>query len=330
MNGTKLGLLFFLFFLPVLVQAQDMKICGETSSDVVIMLDRTLSVSPENRQKEADAAQKLVALLLENPENNVAVGRFGAGDCETSYRNYLSGKDWVDAEILNKLSRDLTAINAGISQNMTEHSCGGTDLHDAVEIAWGELKFGENPNRVLILISDGDPNQPLDEAAARFEALAAAERAKENEVRIFTIAFDAAASEDVENRKRLAIMASHDSIDNSEGEVDAAEQEMENTDGDDFFIAPSGEHLEKVFRNIGEAILCPEEKEEPEKIFQTDEKPQTPEEVPSEEVVPHSPSLFLQGGGCCLVENPEARATGWTALLSIALFSLPGLTCKRL
>jgi hypothetical protein len=300
MDTKQTGLFLILLLLPCIAAAQEARPCGETASDVVIMLDRTSSVSPEDRQKEAEAAQRLSALLLENPENRVALGRFGAGDCEISYRNYLSGRDWVDAEILNKLSNDLTQLGAAITQNMAEHSCGGTDLHDAIEIASGELTFGENPNRVLILISDGDPNQPLDEAAARHEAIAAAEQAKQNDIRIFSIAFDAATAEDVENRRRLATMASHDSSDGSKDEVDAVEQEAENTDGDDFFIAPGGEHLEKVFRHIGEVILCPVENKEAEKIFQTDEKPQASETTAPAEPTHPIPTLFLQGGGCSL------------------------------
>jgi hypothetical protein len=327
---TPIGFLLILFSLPLTGHAEESKICGETPSDVVITLDRTSSVSPENRQKEAEAAKKLATLLLENSENRVAVGRFGAGDCESSYRNYLSGNDWVDAEILNKLSNNPVMLHQTISENMNEHSCSGTDLHDAVEVASEELKLGENPNRVLILISDGDPNQPIDEAVARFQALAAAEQARENNIRIFTIAFDAAALEDVENRRRLAAMASHDSSDGSEGEVDATEQEAENTDGDDFFIAPSGEHLEKVFRHIGEAILCPVEKKEAEKIFQTDEKPLPAEETVSEEIPPPTPSLFLQGGGCSLAGNSNAPHAGWKPLIALLLFSLPGLSCMRL
>jgi von Willebrand factor type A domain-containing protein len=329
MARRQIGLFLIFLLLPLGAAAQETKTCGETASDVVIMLDRTSSVSAENRQKEAEAAQKLAALLLEKPENRVAVGRFGAGDCQSGYQNYLSGKDWVDAEILNKLSNDSALLNQMISQNMGEYSCGGTDLHDAIEVAAAELNYGKNPNHVLILISDGDPNQPVDEATARSLALAAAEQVKENNIRIFTIAFDAAAVEDVENRRRLAAMASHDSTDGSEGEVDPTEQETENTDGDDFFIAPTGDNLEKVFRHIGEAILCPEDKKPPEKIFQTDEKPMPAEGTPTEESPPPNPTLYLQGSGCSLSGNPKSHQTGWT-LLPLLLFSLPGLAWQRL
>lgn len=300
--------------------------CGQIPSDTVLMLDRTSSVSPEERQKEVEAATILIALLLENSGNRVSIGRFGAGSCESSYRNYFTLRDWVDAEILLPLSGDGETLHETLTQNMNEPSCGGTDLMDAIETASGELEWPGNSGRIIILISDGDPNQPLSLTEARRKALAAAAEAKAMGIRIFTIAFDASTANDQENRGLLATMASHDSLDLSKGEVDAGEQESENTDGDDFFIAPNAEHLEPIFRTIGEAILCPDDDEEEQNVFETE----TPQQAAAEEVSPPSPASFLQGSGCSLNGNPRPPRTGWRSLAALWVFSLPGLAYPRL
>lgn len=299
--------------------AQTAPACGETPSDVVLMLDRTASVSPEDRQKEADAAAKLVDLLLEHPQNRVAVGRFGAGDCQTSYQNWYQHTDWVDAELLETLSRDNSKLKTGISRGMGEESCGGTDLHDAIDVAQNELDFGDNPNQVLILISDGDPNQPLDETKARALALESANQSKESGTRIFTIAFDASSAGDVENRARLASLASNHSQDDSEGEVEETEKNQENSDGDDFFLAPSGDDLERVFRHIGQIILCEEKARESKKseneLIQKDFN--EPEPV-AQQNLPGG-TLQFQGSGCSLGANHPVQDLGLLIMVMLPL-----------
>ncbi len=163
--------------------------CGETPSDVVIMLDRTLSVSPQNRQKEAEAAKKLVELLLSHGESQVAVGRFGAGECQENRYNMMRKIQAPMAEILAGLSRDQGFLKAAIDGHMTSANCDGTNLEDAIQFAHSELANGSHPNKVVILISDGDPNRPLHEDYARGVALQAAEGAKKLGVRIFSITY---------------------------------------------------------------------------------------------------------------------------------------------
>lgn len=245
-------ILFVLFLLGPMtlspkLEAQDFRQeCGQIPSDVFLMLDRTGSVSDEERTKEAEAAKTLVRLLLEQTTNQVAVGAFGSEKCLSGY----------PATLLAPLGEQEDELFQAIDAGMVNSSCGGTNLRDPLQLAGEVLDQGHNPNRVFILISDGDPNYPNEGPGPRQLAIEAAENLKDEGIRVFTIAFDATLYNDETNRQTLATMASNASQDDSEGEVDAQEQTQENQDEDDFFIAPRAADLERVFRNIGEIILC--------------------------------------------------------------------------
>lgn len=220
--------------------------CGELPSDIFLMLDRTGSVRDAERAKEAEAAKTLVQLLLENTDNRVALGAFGSENCLPGF----------PASTLSELNENQDELFQAIDAGMRDSSCGGTNLADPIQLASVVLDQGQNSNRIFILISDGDPNFPRETPGPRQAALDAAARLKDEGVRIFTIAFDAGQVNDETNRATLAQMASHISQDDSQGMVEPEEQALENQDEDDFFIAPRAEDLERVFKNIGEIILC--------------------------------------------------------------------------
>lgn len=228
--------------------------CGRSNVDVVLLLDRTGSISDENRDLIQAAAQDLVTILLnENPDNRVGLIRFGSSYCQETD---LSPEEASLGEVLHELSGELPALAQTLNEALSEPSCGGTNLEDPLRDAEEVLASGTNPHKALVLISDGQPNLPFAEMSPTALALAAAQDLKINDTRIFTIAFDASSESDQGLRDLLAQMASEGAEDNTIGDVDANEQAAENQDGDDFFIAPQGSDLAPVFRNIGDVILC--------------------------------------------------------------------------
>lgn len=342
--------LMAIFFLSTLLPCRDVSaqeqggLCGETPSDILLMLDRTGSVRDSERAKEAEAAKHLVDLLLDQSENRIALGAFGPG---------ISGPQ-SEAEILSRLGKDPETLKHAVDTGMTKASPGGTNLFSALETAHNELDFGNNPNRVLILISDGNPNLPhyinIDLSGSSASdpsnlALNAAINLKNDGIRIFTIAFDA--SDDKASRVRLATMASHESVDDTDVLVDEEDQTRENQDGDDFFIAPTAADLDRVFKTIGEIILCddqdpctkdrcasdghchydpnpacesPPSKCEgencPDKIFQDFEN----DRIPAAQTVPDlqtqgSGANMVQGGGLACSLGPIPQVFDWGTLL---------------
>lgn len=226
--------------------------CGAEPVDVAIVLDRTGSVSNSNRALEANAAKQLLALLANiDAGHHASIIRFAAKDCN----------DGVDPNGSSEVITPLSGINPGtlaafendVDSAMSSSSCSGTNLKDAVDKAHAVLNGGVYDQKYIILISDGEPNKPQNPVSS---ASAAATSAKEDGIKIFTIAFDAGASGDASDRALLASMATQDSDDDSVGSVSEQEKEFENSDGDYFFIAPDGNDLASIFNKISEVLLC--------------------------------------------------------------------------
>lgn len=258
--------------------------CGRVPADVVLILDHTGSIAAENRELIRMAAQDLIEILLtENPDNRIALGRFGSIDCvdlsvDPTVDTYLASL----GEIFHPLSGDTLSLTSSLSNALLYSSCGLTNLEDPLRDAEEALATGNNPNKMVVLLSDGQPNIALGGADPIDLALQAAEDLKNNEVRLFTIAFDASLASDEELRDLLAQIASQPSQDDPLGDVDDTEKQMENQDGDDFFIAPNGEDLAAVFSSIGEIILC---EAEPKNQTETNSK-----ELPGEASAESPPS----------------------------------------
>ena len=210
-------------------------------ADIVIMLDRTGSVSTSYRVAEATAAKDLVSSFEEalDPENRpyISVGAFG---------DNTNGGD--EAFIVVGLTKDYGDVYAAIDDVMAFASRGGTNLADAVSVAQAELMSHSSVRDILVLTSDGDPNEPC-----RFwwwncdpeqAALDAAYAAKQAGIEIFCIAFGA----DDAGKDLLAAMAT-DSANHDPPEV-------ENNDSDHFFIGPLNSAIEAIFLALVEEI-CP-------------------------------------------------------------------------
>lgn len=219
--------------------------CGQIPADIVLMLDRTPSVSPSNRQLEAEAAKSFVdKISSQNIGSRVAIGRFG-GD----------NNDGL-AEMRATLSNDYSSLKDTIESALTSDSRSNTHLQSAVLVAQEELRsHAIHERKVLILLSDGEANLPLGAEKSPALAQQAAEEAKASGSLVITIAFDSISPAEKIYRDGLAQMATQPSAADSEGLVSAAVREAENKDGDYFFISPTGAELEEVFNLIFEKIL---------------------------------------------------------------------------
>lgn len=219
--------------------------CAEQLVDVVIMLDRSSSIDRAvELPAEAAAAKTLLDTFITlGSGHKVAVAAFSetatilaGGNLSTDYANL---KNVIDTQLF---------INTS-----------GTNIEDAIQKSEIELNTGVNPLKFIVLISDGAPSrrntQALSNAAA---ALQAATTAKNNGIRIITIAYDSADGSQtaINGRTLLASIASSGSIDNTVGAVSDAERDQENTDGDDFYVAPSINDLNGIFSSISDVISC--------------------------------------------------------------------------
>lgn len=219
--------------------------CAEQLVDVVIMLDRSSSIDRAvELPAEAAAAKTLLDTFITlGSGHKVAVAAFSStatilagGNLSTDYANL---KNVIDTQLF---------INTS-----------GTNIEDAIQKSEIELNTGVNPLKFIVLISDGAPSrrntQALSNAAA---ALQAATTAKNNGIRIITIAYDSAdgTQRAIDGRALLASIASSGSIDNTSGAISPEERDQENNDSDDFYVAPSVDDLDGIFNTISDVISC--------------------------------------------------------------------------
>lgn len=154
----------------------DNKICIVTFNDIpppaplcadtVMMLDRTGSMSSTDLTNEKTAANALVSLYASvpppNPPPSLGVGSFGA------YPNASlpAGAASVPANgVLTTVYNTLTNL---INQMLGGNSSVGTNLAAAIQAGSSELTTHGSPSKqkVLILVSDGDPNEPTSGSSA--------------------------------------------------------------------------------------------------------------------------------------------------------------------
>jgi len=251
-----LGAVIGLVFLGIVpgAQAQPAPTCGQQAADIVIMLDRTGSVSSTARVAERDAANSLLASLAgSGAAHNVAIGRFP----DSSGEPYPAG---IRAS-LQDISSNLATLQTAVTNAMTS-SAGNTNLASAINVAQAELVSvrGTHSEKIIILISDGEPNRGGSGSVTnRQAAVNAANTAKTAGTRIVTIAFDSSGSTsaDVNGRILLAELANQPSADNTGSDaVTDTERATENADGDDFFIAPTGDGIQAVFSAVSQTISC--------------------------------------------------------------------------
>lgn len=256
-NKKILGVFFlFTFFLfPIqIVKAVPAPTCGQEPADVVLMLDRTGSISNSDRANEIAAANSLLSKFAAlNNGQRAAIGHFGKNSSDST------------AEIVTSLTTvtpgNLASLQGNVSSALSS-SGGYTNLSSAISVAQAEITANATTtHHVIILISDGQANRPSPDSNAITQAQNAATTAKGTGTRIVTIAYgdNGHGSLDISGRALLAQMSTQPSADdqtNPAHDVTLAERDAENGDGDDFFIAPSDSGLTTLLNQISDTITC--------------------------------------------------------------------------
>ena len=245
--------------------------CTTGPTDLVIMLDRTGSVFRDGFSAGEAAAVKgfLESLAATNGDHRVAIARFGD-----------SVPNGVEAEVvqpLADLSAHLASLQASVDTALLNESNVGSNLRDAIDVAQSALDFNGRPDvrKMIILISDGVPNEPLSGGGPEGAALTSATAAKKTGTEIVTIALGSSGCEvgpppnlknledaDEAGRQLLAAIATNSAVDNLCADANVTQMEIddENTDGDYFFISQTGETLTMIFAKIFNEQLtsCPD------------------------------------------------------------------------
>lgn len=237
-----------LFTSPLQAQAQT---CGSQPVDLVLMLDRTASVSSTARNNERDAANSLLSTLATlDVGHRVSIGRFGNSTSEI-----VSGGD---LQVISPAN--LATIQALVTTALSSSS-GNTNLVSAINTSQAQLVSNgipANPD-VIVLISDGEANVGGSTGVSAGQAANnAATVAKATGTRIITVAYDSSgnSTSDVNGRALLAQIATQPSDDDTVGTVSDTERNTENADGDDFFIAPTAEGVNQVFAQVSQTLSC--------------------------------------------------------------------------
>jgi uncharacterized protein YegL len=148
--------------LPKRVKTKDVSLAGLESSgalDIAMLIDASGSMSGG----ELDDAKAAVVSFLERIKGQVQVGLISFGD--------------PDAHIRQQLTGDFTAVKAA-AQRLNAR--GGTPMDKAISLANTEMLTSGGATSIMILLTDGAPNDP----AATEEA---AESAKAEGIRIIAI-----------------------------------------------------------------------------------------------------------------------------------------------
>jgi predicted CXXCH cytochrome family protein len=241
-------------------------------ADIVMMLDRTGSISTTALADERTAAKSLLGFYeAASSPPMVGVGAFPevtgfSGDAHAyivhSLTNTESPAPYGDDDAA--ADGDLYAAMEEATDDLPISSY--TNLASAVSVGDAELNLDAFDKDVLIIVSDGDPNRPSSGDPVEL-ALDAADAAKLADTEIFTIHFGDDPS-GFNGQELLAAMATgsatppspHNTHGHQTGSADdqantAGGYAAENNDGDHFFIAPSSGDLDDIFQQIG-GLLC--------------------------------------------------------------------------
>jgi Flp pilus assembly protein TadG len=246
--------------------------------DVVLILDRTSSMTATDLANVKDASLDMLQFL--NPKNeSVALGVLGPSDksktCSgasagaygvpssiyvdtptatwiaSPYPNTAPLNDYKSGKTLNASSQIVKTINCLQTGSRT-------DLGDPISAATTYLKtYGRaGAKRGIILMTDGEANEPATTGQPCQYANDAASTAKANNIQVLTIGFGVAGAKcgsdskttssfiNVNVTKLLATMASPIK---GVAAVDNGCTEAENADGDNFFCEPKTGDLSAVF-----------------------------------------------------------------------------------
>lgn len=235
-------------------------------ADIVLMLDRTGSMSASDRTAERDAAKAFLDLFATAATPPlISIGAFGDGTngSPEAFIDEPLSRTQSPAPYGDDDGSNDGDLYDGVDDVTASASSVGTNLHDALEIAGGELTAnGETSQRSIVLISDGDPSEPGAVAAAREATYDESDALKLAGVNIFTIHFGADPS-GFAGHELLAAVASgstappatdsHNGHGHQTGSSDnQATAAAENTDGDNFFRATSSTDFEPILEQIAE------------------------------------------------------------------------------
>jgi cysteine-rich repeat protein len=234
-------------------------------AEIVLMLDRTGSMSATDLNDERAAAKAVLttfATALTPPL--IGVGAFGDSSdggleafIEQGITRTLSPAPYGDDDPGNDSDHDLYDAVENVTAS---NSSVGTNLADALSVANTELNNGSSTSRAVILISDGDPNEPSGSSGGREAAYDQADAIKLAGRQIFTIHFGADPS-GFAGHELLAAVASgtvpppstdgHNGHGHQPGSADdQSSAAAENADGDNFFIAPTAADMTTVLQQI--------------------------------------------------------------------------------
>ena len=228
-------------------------------ADIVLMLDRTGSMTASDLTHERTAAKAFLntfATAAVPPFISIgALGDDTNGGLEAFIKKAL-GRPYGDDDAANDNDHYnaidiLTATNSSV----------GTDIADALSVANTELtSHGSTGSRVVVLISDGDPDKPTNALTAREAAYDQSDTLKLAGRDIFTIHFGADPT-GFAGQELMAALATgtatppatdgHNTHGHQNGSADdKATAALENSDGDHFFIAPSASDMTAILQQI--------------------------------------------------------------------------------
>lgn len=247
-------------------------------ADVVIILDRTRSMSSSDVSNAKDAAEAVLEIF--NPQfQHVALGVLPPSefddDCESVPNSDMDDPDagnWVPVGLSDDFKNSDGSLNNG-SELVSVIDClerapftfftHQTNLGDPIDAAVDELinNGRTGVRKGIILLTDGEANQPSVSAPCNY-GYQAAVAAKAAEIEIFTIGYgisdwwgttectddSSGPYEDEDVTELLADMAT-DSLDDggNGGCNNSSEIDQENEDGDHFYCEARGEDLDFVF-----------------------------------------------------------------------------------
>ncbi len=228
--------------------------CAET---VVIL---TGGMSSNDRTNEGAAAKTLLNLYAPViPTPHVGVGSFG-------------GLDGSAAQVPTGGQLTGTYGSAGAGTGLygvinqivsTVNSSGGTNVSAGINVAKTELDGPRHQpgfQRVLIFVSDGKPIDPGSANQAEAAALASSDAAKQDGINVFSVHFGSNSGRDLvaELAGGAYQYTGHQSGSNNEAGNSNNQSviDLENSDDDNFFIAPTSADMATIFSTIGKKV-CP-------------------------------------------------------------------------
>jgi len=136
--------------------------CGTSAdSDIVIMIDRTGSITPSDLTNEKNAAAVLIDFFAtSNPKPRIAIGTFnGTTDGGVGY----PGPARIHQHLTTNYGSKSPLSGLYLTLNNIMDSSGRTNLSAAIADASSEFSTMTTRPRYIILISDGIANRPPDD-----------------------------------------------------------------------------------------------------------------------------------------------------------------------